>query len=246
MGKNSKPILSVLVDEEKKERFADLARRNKYSMGWLLNDCIDRMLQADSISIYRDSTGDTENSLNTQPDNNTGTNIEELVKSYVDNYLNTSSIGSQLSSSPTPSREDIEEMINTSIGNADIDKLVKPSIGVSDVERIVNTSIGIAIEPITKTITELETYTRGRFEELEPRSIATVTPTKDKDPSTKTWVEFFKMVGIDALTASEAQKKENIDTRTKQIEAGVLAAKDKGLGEWAVKVAGRSFVRVAN
>jgi hypothetical protein len=54
------------------------------------------------------------------------------------------------------------------------------------------------------------------------------------------------MLGIEALTASEAQKKENIDIRTKQIEAGILAAKDKGLGEWAVKVAGRSFVRVGN
>jgi hypothetical protein len=52
------------------------------------------------------------------------------------------------------------------------------------------------------------------------------------------------MVGIEALTATEAQKKENIDTRTKQIEHGLQAAKDLGLGDWAVKVAGRSFVRV--
>jgi hypothetical protein len=66
------------------------------------------------------------------------------------------------------------------------------------------------------------------------------------DPRLKTWKEFFDMVGIVALKATEAQKKENIDIRTKQIEAGVLAAKDKGLGEWAVKVAGRSFVRVGN
>lgn len=66
------------------------------------------------------------------------------------------------------------------------------------------------------------------------------------DPRLKTWKEFFKMVGIDGLTATEAQKKENIDIRTKQIEAGVLAAKDKGLGEWDAKVAGRNFVRVGN
>jgi hypothetical protein len=69
----------------------------------------------------------------------------------------------------------------------------------------------LLIEPINQTISELETYTRERLEELEARSIATATPTIDKDPSTKTWVEFFKMVGIDALTATEAQKKENID-----------------------------------
>jgi hypothetical protein len=99
MGKNSKPILSVLVEEEKKEQFAELARRNKYSMGWLLNDCIDRMLEADSIGIYRDSIGNIDNTPNTQPDSTTGLNIEELVKSYVDKL-------------------DIETLINTSIGFA--------------------------------------------------------------------------------------------------------------------------------
>jgi hypothetical protein len=51
---------------------------------------------------------------------------------------------------------------------------------------------------------------------------------------------------MDALKAPDAQKKENIDTRTKQIERGLQAAKEQGLGEWAVKVAGRSFVRVGN
>ncbi len=30
---------------------------------------------------------------------------------------------------------------------------------------------------------------------------------------------------------------------TKQIEQGVQAAKEQGLGDWAVKVAGRSFVK---
>jgi hypothetical protein len=49
------------------------------------------------------------------------------------------------------------------------------------------------------------------------------------------------MVGIDALTASDAQKKENIDTRTEQINKGLIAAKEQGLGKWDVKVAGRSF-----
>jgi hypothetical protein len=125
-----------------------------------------------------------------------------------------------------------------------VEEMIRTSIGVSDVEEMIRTSIGLAIEPITKTITELETCTRERFEELEARSISTVAPNIDKDPNTKTWVEFFRMVGIDALTATEAQTKDNIDIRTKQIEEGLRAAEDKGLGEWAVKVAGRSFVRV--
>jgi hypothetical protein len=34
--------------------------------------------------------------------------------------------------------------------------------------------------------------------------------------------------------------------RTEQIARGIQAAKEQGLGEWAVKVAGRSFVRVGD
>jgi hypothetical protein len=75
-------------------------------------------------------------------------------------------------------------------------------------------------------------------------SIVTSAKTTDKDPSTKTWVEFFKMIGMAALTATEAQKKENINIRTKQMEEGLRGAMEKGLGEWAVKRAGRDFVRV--
>jgi dihydroxyacetone kinase len=79
-------------------------------------------------------------------------------------------------------------------------------------------------------------------------AIPTTTPAKttDKDQGVKTWAEFFKMIGMDALTATEAQKKENIDTRTEQIEQGIQAAKEQGLGDWTDKVAGRSFVRVGD
>jgi hypothetical protein len=51
---------------------------------------------------------------------------------------------------------------------------------------------------------------------------------------------------MEALTATEAQKEENIADRTEQIARGIQAAKEQGLGEWVVKVAGRSFVRVGN
>jgi hypothetical protein len=52
------------------------------------------------------------------------------------------------------------------------------------------------------------------------------------------------MVGIEALAAKEAQKTKNIDTRTQQIEQGLQAAKEQGLGDWAVKIAGRSFTKL--
>ena len=77
MGKNSKPILSVLVDEDKKDKFAVLARSTKHSMGWLLNDCIDRMLAADSIDIYG------EPARSPQPPTDTN-DIENLVTTCIE------------------------------------------------------------------------------------------------------------------------------------------------------------------
>jgi hypothetical protein len=71
MGANSKPILSVLVDAEKKEQFAKLAKEHGCSMGSLLNQAIDKMLKAKTIHVYQDSPIGS-------PD------IEELVKRYVD------------------------------------------------------------------------------------------------------------------------------------------------------------------
>jgi hypothetical protein len=129
MGKNSKPILSVLVDEDKKEKFADLARRYKYSMGWLVNDAIDRMLAADSIDIYsvlggapaQHSTGNIENAPRFEP------------------------VGI--------SRTDIEEMIKNSIANLGIS-----SIGISDVEKMIKTSIEVALEPIEAEVAELKKF----------------------------------------------------------------------------------------
>ena len=107
MGKNSKPILSVLVDESKKEQFAELARRSKYSMAWLLNDCIDRMLAADSIRIYGDSTGISVGAEPSEPPTAMSkTDIEDIVKAYVSSDINISSVGTN----------DIEEIARASIG----------------------------------------------------------------------------------------------------------------------------------
>jgi hypothetical protein len=132
MGKNSKPILSVLVDEDKKEKFADLARRYKYSMGWLVNDAIDRMLAADSIAIYNDSTGNIENIPKFDPVGISRADIEEMIKSSIGNL-------------------DIEEMVKSSIAN-----LNTSSIGADDVEEIIKTSIEVALEPIEADVAELK------------------------------------------------------------------------------------------
>jgi hypothetical protein len=112
--------------------------------------------------------------------------------------------------------------------------------------------IEVALEPIRESVSNLDTDLQSLIASLAeplPRRIARANTSSRKekpnvDGDTRSWGEFFKMVGIEALTAVEAQKKDNIDIRTEQIEQGLQSAKELGLGDWAVKVAGRSFVRV--
>jgi LPS O-antigen subunit length determinant protein (WzzB/FepE family) len=256
-----------MVDAEKKEQFADLARQHKQSMGWVLNDCIDRMLAANSIDIYSNSVGSINNVPKLDRTEISALNIEEILKTYVSNYLDKTLTGIN--------REDVESMIKSSIDNQLIssnrdyvEELIKSSIdslGISststnDIEELTRASIEIALEPIKESVSKLEAEVRA----ISDRAVVPTTdslakplqgkiaksPTlppqekPDVDGNTKTWGEFFKMVGIDAMTAVEAQSKQDTETRTKQIEIGLQAAKDQGLGEWAVKRAGRDFMRV--
>lgn len=81
-SKNSKPILSILIDDDKRKRFAHLAGQHKLSMGWLVNQAIDKMLMADSIYIYKDSLDSTEVLNNTSVDN-----VDELVRASIEKHL---------------------------------------------------------------------------------------------------------------------------------------------------------------
>ncbi len=155
MTKNNKPILSILVDEQKKEKFADLARRNSLSMGWLVNQAIDRMLEADSIDIYRNSTS---LSIESQEPVISTSSIDKMVKFSIENQL----VGE--------TRIYIEELIDTSIGKLDLETLVKTSvdslrissIGNREVEELVRAYI----KPINESLNELETYTRNQLEAM--------------------------------------------------------------------------------
>lgn len=249
--------LSVIVAEDKLTKFKRFSQSINLSMGYLLNQAIDRYLANNSTEIFNTPTG-----VPTTIGNNTPSvtvkdgDIEELISTTIEAHLLNKSIGYL-------SKADIEELINTTIE----DKLGKSSIGIAEVENLVNISIDNKITPLTESVTELETYTQSQFKAvreevkaLGDRTVTTdaianptTTPAKtapaniaDKDPNTKSWAEFFRMIGMDVLKAPEAQKKENIDTRTQQIELGLQAAKEQGLGEWTVKVAGRSFVRVGD
>jgi hypothetical protein len=112
MAKNSKPILSVLIDEDKRTKFADLARRHSLSMGYLVNKAVDRMLELDSIDIYGESTRSPQ-----LPNINTSSidiaDVENLINTSIANLDLKSIIAAQLPPTETP--PDIEKIVKEQV-----------------------------------------------------------------------------------------------------------------------------------
>ncbi len=138
MVKNTKPILSVLIEEEKRTKFSDLARRNSLSMGWLVNQAIDRMIEADSIDIYKDSIDAINRTLSPSTVGLSRSDVKELINSSIESIK-------VLSIEPT----DIEKMVKTAIDDADIHRIVKDSIENTNIESIIKTSIEKYIQRVS-------------------------------------------------------------------------------------------------
>lgn len=168
MGKNNKPILSVLVDADKKERFADLARQHKQSMGWVLNDCIDRMLAAGSIDIYVDSIGNTDNPQKSEKVGVSALDIEEIIKTYVSTHLNIPSIDS----------DNVEELVRASIETA----LQPINESVRELETYTQSQFVAMRDELKKAIGD-RSVTSEPIAQAHPKVVATVTdpvsPTDD-------------------------------------------------------------------
>ena len=122
-SKNNKPILSILIDEDKRSRFSQLARQNNLSMGWLVNQAIDKMLESGSIHIYTSSATLTEN-VNTSSVGN----IDTLAKEAVEKYLaSISNIGLMLTNSIGGINTQIEALEKLAANQAkEIEQLKKP------------------------------------------------------------------------------------------------------------------------
>jgi hypothetical protein len=52
MAKERPPVLSVLLDNERKARFQQIAQSEGRSMGWVIKDMIDRVIAANTIHVY--------------------------------------------------------------------------------------------------------------------------------------------------------------------------------------------------
>jgi hypothetical protein len=112
MAKNSKPILSVLIDEDKRTKFADLARRHSLSMGYLVNKAVDRMLELDSIDIYGESTRSPK-PPNIGASSIDITDVENLINTSIANLDLKSIIAAQLP--PTENPPDIEQIVKEQV-----------------------------------------------------------------------------------------------------------------------------------
>ena len=213
MVKNTKPILSVLIEEEKRAKFSDLARRNSLSMGWLVNQAIDRMIEADSIDIYRGSIGAVNPTLYPSTVGLSRSDVEELINSSIESIK-------VLSIEPI----DIEKMVKTAIDDADIHRIVKDSIENADIESIVKTSIDkrlqrvsigstvdTEIEPLATITTPVIQSYDDRFAELVKTGITTT------EIAQKLRAEGFKSARGGEITRKSVDNKLRQDESLKRV-----------------------------
>jgi hypothetical protein len=220
MTKNNKPVLSILIDKDKRDRFAEFSRRNNLSMGYLVNQAIDRMLETDSIDtspiIYRQSVATTP-LVDSQTIAMSRSDVENLIKTYVD------SLGGSINS----------------VGSTDSNSSV--GISIEDVERMINNGV----EPLAERLNGIETYTHSQFaavrDELKALSDCSVTTesiavpiaTKIAHNQTKTegepeWVNkdnrrfYLKLVGNSELIAKATEEIERHPNDNKSLAESLV------------------------
>jgi hypothetical protein len=147
MGKNTKPMLTALVEGDKLQQFRDYALSKEVSMGWVVNRLLDRVLSGE-LDVMGDSPS-IEKARGYVENTSTGLtreDVESMIKSSIDNQLIDSN------------RDYIEELIKSCIDNLGI-----ASTDTNDIEESARVSIEVALEPIKESVSELETYTRSQL-----------------------------------------------------------------------------------
>jgi hypothetical protein len=180
MGKNTKPMLTVLVEGDKLQQFRDYALSKEVSMGWVVNRLLDRVLSGEldvmgdtpSIGIARGHVESTSTGISRE-------DIDKMVRFSIDNQL----VGSN--------RDYIEELIKNYI-----DSLGISSTDTNDIEESTRVSIEVALEPIKESVSKLEADTDSQFKAVRdklkaisdrvaevPTHIATPTPPRKEKPN---------------------------------------------------------------
>lgn len=235
--KNSKPILSILIDEDKRSRFSELARQNNLSMGWLVNQAIDKMLESGSINIYISSATLTDNVTTTS-----AAYIDELVKKAVEKH--------------SASILDIEVMLTNSIGNVhtEIEALEK-RLGLSEKlaanqaeeieqlkkaisDRVSEISSSLIANPLDK----LPPIDNADEDTLEPQETenSLVDLSKLQGAHTLTWVAFLSAIGMEI----ERDKDRKLVQNVKLAKIAIDKAMELGSPGWEYISLNRRFIQV--
>ena len=160
MGKNTKPMLTVLVEGDKLQQFRDYALSKEVSMGWVVNRLLDRVLSGEL-----DVMGDTPSIEKTRgyvENTSTGLtreDVESMIKSSILN-LNIPSIDSSA----------IEELARVSIETA----LEPIKESVSELEDYTRSEFAAMRDELKKAISNRSVTTEA---------VATIETTPAKSPN---------------------------------------------------------------
>ena len=235
-SKNNKPILSVLIDEDKRSRFSELARQNNLSMGWLVNQAIDKMLESGSINIYISSATLTDNVTTTS-----AAYIDKLVKKAVEKH--------------SASILDIEVMLTNSIGNVhtEIEALEK-RLGLSEklaankaseieqLKKAISDRVSeVSSDSIANPINQLSLTDNAEEDTLEPQKTegSLVDLSKLQGAHTLTWVAFLSAIGMEI----ERDKDRKLVQNVRLAKIAIDKAMELGSSGWEYISLNRRFIR---
>ena len=140
MGKNKKPMLTVLVEEDRLQQLRDYAKSKELSMGQVVNQLLERLLSGEvDVMTATSSIGKGRGSIEHISTGLSRVDIEKMIEASIDK-----------------TRDSIEVYVRESLD--------KTSIDTTDIQKMVNESIEIALEPITVSVSEAEDYTKLQIE----------------------------------------------------------------------------------
>lgn len=146
-------MLTVLVEEEKLQRFRDYASLQGMSMGAIVNQLIDRLLSGESSpEPLKYSIGNSDKYIETMMTSSIDkhhNSIEEKIALSIEN--NNKSIEAIIANSIDNNNESLEQTMAASIDN--YTKTLPPTLSLQDIDRL----IGSAISSVTKTNNEVIT-----------------------------------------------------------------------------------------
>jgi predicted house-cleaning noncanonical NTP pyrophosphatase (MazG superfamily) len=223
VGKNKKPMLTVLVEEEKLQRFRDYASLQGISMGAIVNQLIDRLLSGESSPEPIESSIDTTKTIDSKSNTSIGVerkSVEEMIARSIENYHK--SVEETIALSIENNNKTIEAMIASSIDNNDesleqkltasIDNYAKTSprtLSLQDIDRLIGSAISSVTKANNEVIAELKNILGHQGAEIDRLSklVKNLPPTANsaanstanskpsQTPNSLSWGGFCELIG---------------------------------------------------